>query len=148
MSRTFDQILAGLAALKAGDFDDELAGLEKLRELTDELMAQPQPERAIPALFAVIERMPDTEMGTPGPLVHTLEQMRGDYEHELAQSIRRQPATLSVWMVNRILNGTRDSRQRQVYLHLLRVAAEHPSAPDSVRHEAEHFIQHQSVQPN
>jgi hypothetical protein len=144
MPRTFDQILADFAALKPSDFDNEAEGVHKLYGLTDELMAQPQPERAIPALFAVMERMPDTEMGTPGPLVHTLEQMRGHYEHELAQSVKRQPANLSVWMVNRILNGTRDSRQRQIYLDLLRIAAEHPSAPESVRDEAEHFIQHQS----
>jgi len=130
--------------LKPSDFDDEFAGLEKLNGLTDELMTMPQPERAVPALFAVMERMPDTEMGTPGPLVHTLEWMRGRYEQELVESIKRQPADLSVWMVNRILNGTRDSRQRQIYLDLLRLAAEHPKAPESVRHEAEHFIQHQS----
>jgi len=144
MPRTFDQILAELAALKASDFDDEFAGLEKLNGLTDELMAQPQPERAIPALFAVMERMPATEMGTPGPLVHTLERMRGRYEQELVESIKRQPAGLSIWMVNRILNGTRDSRQRQIYLDLLRIAAEHPKAPEFVKHEAEGFIQHQS----
>jgi hypothetical protein len=144
MPRTFDQLLSDFAALKPGDFDDEFAGLDKLRALTDELMTLPQPQRAIPALFAVMERMPDTEMGTPGPLVHALERMRGLYEHELIESVKRQPANLSVWMVNRILNGTRDSRQRQVYLDLLRIAAEHPTAPESVRHGAEHFIQHQS----
>jgi hypothetical protein len=144
MPRTFDQLLSDFAALKPSDFDDELAGLDKLRELTDELMAQPQPERAVPALFAVMERMPDTEMGTPGPLVHTLERLRGQYEHELVESIKRQPANLSVWMVNRILNGTRDSGQRQIYLDLLRVAAEHPTAPEPVRHEAKDFIQHQN----
>jgi hypothetical protein len=146
MPHTFDQILAGLAALQASDFDDEDAGLEKLQSLTDELMAQPQPERAIPALFAVMERMPDTEMGTPGPLVHTLEKMRGHYEHELVASIKRQPAGLSVWMVNRILNGTKDLQQRQSYMDLLRFAAEHPAAPEFVRQEAEHFLQHQSQQ--
>ena len=35
MSRTFDQILAELAALKASDFDNEIAGLDKLHGLTD-----------------------------------------------------------------------------------------------------------------
>lgn len=144
MPRTFDQLLADFAALKPSDFEDEYAGLDKLRGLTDELMAQPQPDRGIPALFAVMERMPVAEMGSPGPLVHTLERMRGHYEHELVHSIKRQPANLSVWMVNRILNGTRDSRQRQIYLDLLRIAAEHPKAPGPVRHEAVHFIQHQS----
>ena len=144
MPQTLDQLVAEFVALKPSDFDDEGAGLDKLRGLIGELMAQPRPERAIPALFAVIERMPVTELGTPGPLVHTLERLRGHYEHELVESVKRQPANLSVWMVNRILNGTRDSQQRQIYLDLLRIAAEHPSAPESVRHEAEHFIQYQS----
>ena len=144
MPRTFDQLVAEFSALKPSDFDGENAGLDKLRGLTEELLAQPQPEQAIPALFAIMERMPVTEMGTPGPLVHTLERMRGHYEQELAESVKRQPARLSVWMVNRILNGARDSEQRQRYLDLLRIAAEHPSAPESVRHEAEHFIQYQN----
>ena len=143
MTRTFEQLLTELASLKPSDFHDEFAGLDKLRGLADELMAQPQPERAIPALFAVMERMPYAQMGAPGPLVHTLERMRGHYEHELAQSIKRQPANLSVWMVNRILNGTCDSRQRQIYLDLLHIAAAHPTAPNFVRHEAEDFIQYQ-----
>ena len=140
MPRTLDQILADFAALKPSDFDNEAEGVHKLYGLTDELMALPQPERAIPALFGVMERMPDTEMGSPGPLVHTLEQMRGHYEQELVESIKRQPTSLTVWMVNRILNVTRDSRQRQIYLDLLRVAAEHPAAPESVRDEAKDFI--------
>jgi len=144
MSRTFDQILAELADLKASDFDNEYAGLEKLHGLTDDLMALPQPERAIPAMFGVMERMPDVEMGTPSPLVHTLEQMRGRYESDLVESIKWQPAGLSVWMVNRILNATRDLEQRQFYMDLLRFAAEHPKAPESIRHEAKRFIQHQS----
>jgi hypothetical protein len=144
MPRTFEQIIVDFAALQPSDFDNEAAGVHRLYGLTDELMALPQPERAIPAMFDVMERMPDVEMGTPGPLVHTMEQMCGRYESELVESIKRQPAGLSVWMVNRILNGTRDPRQRQIYLDLLRLAAEHPKAPESIRHEAEHFIQHQS----
>lgn len=144
MPRNFNQLLDDFAALKPGDFEDEFAGLDKLRTLTDELIAQPQPERGIPALFAVIERMPDADMGTPGPLVHTLERLRGHYERELIESVKRQPANLTVWMVNRILNATRDSRQRQIYLDLLRVAAKHPGAPETVRQEAEHFIEYQS----
>jgi len=144
MPRTFDQILADFAALQPKDFDNEAAGVCKLNELTDELMALPRPERAIPALFAVIERMPDTYMGTPGPLVHTLEQMSGQYERELVESIKRQPADLSVWMVNRILNAERDQEQRQFYMDLLRFAAEHPKASEFARQEAESFIQHQS----
>ena len=144
MPRTFDQILAAFAALQPSDFDNEAAGVCMLNELTDELMALPQPERAIPAMFGVMERMPDVEMGTPGPLVHTLEQMRGRYEHELVESIKRKPACLAIWMVNRIINGTRDLEQRQFYMDLLQFAAEHPAATEYARHEAQFFIEHQN----
>ena len=147
MPRTFDQILDGLAALKAEDFDYHHPGFdgnERLHELTAELMTLPQPERAVPALFDVMERMPDADLGSPGPLVHTLERMRGHYESELVESIKRRPTPLALWMVNRILNGTGNPEQRQFYMDLLRFAAEHPAASGSAKYEAQHFIQHQT----
>lgn len=147
MPRSFDQILAGLAALKAEDFDSRIAGFdgkERLHELTEELMMLPRPERGVPALFDVMERMPDADLGSPGPLVHTLEQMRGHYEGELVESIRRRPSPTAIWMVNRILNATRVPEQRQFYMDLLRFAAEHPAATEAARHDTQHFIKHQS----
>ncbi|MGC3990345.1 MAG: hypothetical protein QM796_11825 [Chthoniobacteraceae bacterium] len=144
MPRNFDELLNDFSALKASDFDNEAEGLEKLRHLTEELMTHSHPEMGILALFLVMERMPDTEMGTPGPLVHTLEKMRGYYEPELIESIKRQPSNLSVWMVNRIMNGTNDVKQLQAYLAVLQIAANHLNAPESVRSVAEHFIERQS----
>jgi hypothetical protein len=147
MPRTFDQILAGLAALKPEDFDLmrlDSDGPERLHALTEELMLLPQPERGVRAMFDVMERLPDSDLGSPGPLVHTLERMRGHYESELVESIRRRPTQLAVWMTNRILNATRAPEQRQIYLDLLRFAAEHPAAPETARHEAQHFIEYQS----
>src|SRR6266487_324022 len=139
MPRTFEQIIEGLGALNAEDFDYHTPGFdghEQLHELTEELMALPQPERAIRALFDVMERMPDADLGSPGPLVHTLERMLGHYERELVESIKRRPSPTAIWMVNRILNGTRVPEQRQFYIDLLRFAAEHPKAPESARYEA------------
>ncbi len=107
-------------------------------------MALPHPERAIRTLFAVIESMPDTDMGHPGPLVHALEKMRGHYEHQLVESIKRRPTFLTVWMVNRILNATSDVEQRRFYLDLLQFAAEHAAAPESARREARYFIKYQT----
>ena len=147
MPRTFEQIIDGLAALKAEDFDYHTPGFdghEQLHELTEELMALPQPERAIRALFDVMERMPDADLGSPGPLVHTLERMLGHYERELVESIKRRPSPTAIWMVNRILNATRVPEQRRFYIDLLRFAAEHPKAPESARYEAQHFIEYQS----
>jgi hypothetical protein len=147
MPRTFEQIVSDLAALKPEDFDlmrPDSDGSERLNALTDELMTLPQPERAIRPMFDVMERMPESDLGSPGPLVHTLEQMRGHYESELAESIKRRPTPLAVWMVNRILNATRSPEQRKFYIDLLRFAAQHPAAPESARHQAERFIEYQT----
>jgi hypothetical protein len=147
MSQSFDQILTGLAALKPEDFDfmrSDSDGPERLNTLTAELMTLPQPERGIQAMFDVMERMPESDLGSPGPLVHTLEQMRGHYESELLASLKRRPTPLAVWMVNRILNATDSTEQRKFYMDLLRFAAEHPAAPEAARREAQDFIQHQS----
>jgi hypothetical protein len=149
MPRTFDQILDGLAALKPEDFDlmkPDSNGPERLKALTEELMLLPQPERGILAMFQLMERMPEVDLGSPGPLVHTLEQMRGHYESELVESLKRKPTPLSVWMVNRILNVTRSPEQRQFYLNLLRLAADHPAAPEGARQSAQHFIKRHSGQ--
>jgi hypothetical protein len=147
MPRSYEQIVADLAALKPEDFDfmrPDSDGPERLIALTDELMTLPQPERAVRPMFDVMERMPESDLGSPGPLVHTLEKMRGRYESELVESIKRRPTPLAVWMINRILNATRSPEQRQIYLDLLRFAAKHPTAPESARREAQGFIEHQT----
>lgn len=140
MARTFEQILAEFAALKPTDFDDEAEGILKLQGLTNELMTLPQPECAIPAIFDVMERLSGADLGSPGPLVHTLERMRGHYETDLTESIKRKPTALTVWMLNRMLNGTLAREQRQIYLDLLRLAAKHPAASSIAKGEAARFF--------
>jgi hypothetical protein len=143
MPLSFDQIIAGLGALIAEDFDESLPGadgIQKLYELTEALELLPEPERCIRAMFDVMERMPTADLGSPGSLVHALEWMRGRYESELVASIKRLPTPSTVWMLNRILNGTRDSNQRQIYLDWLRFAAEHTTATESVKRDAQRFI--------
>jgi len=95
---TYDEIISGLRALEDRDFGDNVP--DQLYRLTEALMELPSPERAIPELFAVMERFPDAELGTPGPLVHTLERI--NYVEELVASLRRRPTPHAVWMVNRI----------------------------------------------
>ena len=138
---TYEDVVTGLRALKAEDFADYVP--ERLDELTDAVMELPEPERAIPEMFAFMERLPDVDLGSPGPLVHTLERM--DYTTELVASLHRRPTALSVWMVNRILNSSLSPEQRQFFLDLLASVAEHPAANESARDQAEHFIHYQST---
>jgi hypothetical protein len=143
---TYEEIVAGFRALQASDFDYEninAHGPERLSELTDALMSVPEPERAVPEMFSVMERMPEADLGSPGPLVHTMERWRGGYEHELVNSVRRCPSLLSVWMVNRILNSDLPGDTRRSYMSLLNDAATHPTASESVRESARDFIDFQ-----
>src|SRR5262249_15217200 len=142
-SMTYDEIISGLDALRASDFDDsniDARGREKLYELTDAIMSLSSPERAIPALFAVVERLPDADLGSPGPLVHTLERLPG-YERGLMRSARRRPTLLSVWMVNGILNTAPPQELRQACIALLNEAAKHPKASKTVRDCARQFLE-------
>jgi hypothetical protein len=88
----YDDIIAGFRAITATDFDYknvDARGFERLTELTDSLMIIPAGlrEKAIPEMFDIMERLPDADLGSPGPLVHTLEALPR-YEDELVRSVR------------------------------------------------------------
>jgi hypothetical protein len=85
----------------------------------------------IPAMFALMERCPSADLGSPGPLVHSIESLAVDaYERELTESVRRRPMYLNVWMINRILNGKCSPARRQALVELLRGTLGHPAAAD------------------
>lgn len=118
--------------------------MERLQELTGAVATLPSPELAVPEMFQLMERMPEAELGSPGPLVHTLEGIPG-YEGHLADSVRRQPSLLSVWMVNRILNSPLMEDQRQFWIALLRRSADRPDLPQAVRKDVLGFLARQDA---
>jgi len=91
-----------------------------------------------PAMFFLLERFPDAEFGSPGPLVHELEAISG-YLPLLSDSVRRQPKYLTVWMINRVLNTNLPSDQREAWLSELRSALEHSLASAQTRRFAKDF---------
>ena len=142
----FEEIVNGLQTLDASKFDldnEDADGKQKLSELTDASLLLPSPERIIPELFKVIERLPDSDLGSPGPIVHTLEKMRGSYEAHLLESVRGHPTVLSVWMVNRILNTALSPESRGVWMAVLEDASKHSLANEETRESALNFIDHQ-----
>lgn len=145
MARPLDQVASDFDSLTAADFDEwnrRATGPERLRELCDELKRLGDPLMAAAVLFRTMERLDGSELGTPGPLVHTLEAWGGQYEAFLVESVSRKPTPLSVWMVNRILNG--NAPNREAWLSLLRRAEHHPAASDVTRAQARDFLQFQT----
>jgi hypothetical protein len=97
---------------------------------------------AVPAMLRLIERSPDAEFGSPGPLVHELEEIPG-YEDLLMESLQRQPESVTVWMANRILNSDTAPDTRARWLAILTEVRRHPKASESTKAAAAEFIEHQ-----
>lgn len=130
-----------LKSLSASDFDDtnsDANGTERLDSICDRALALEDPSSVFPEFFGLMERLPDADLGSPGPLVHVMEKHAGQYEADLMASVHRKPTALTVWMVNRIVNANR--ADKQTWMDLLRTSAGHPEAPESVREIARGFL--------
>jgi len=126
---------------------DKAQNMGRLYEILDQLQALAPDLRSpvIPAILDLIERYPEADLGSPGPLVHELEAIPA-YEPFLRQSVLRQPADLTIWMVNRILNSEIPSDVREDWLQVLRMVLTHPLASKAARQTAHDFLEHQGEQ--
>ncbi len=141
MTRSVDDLLTELQAFApTGDGADNV---HRLNELLAGFSALPGCERVAPALLALLERHPQADFGTPGPLVHALESQAG-YPELLAGSLERQPTELTAWMANRLLNSKLPRDERTLWLKRLTVVTSHPRAAASVRDSAIRFLDFQA----
>ena len=93
---------------------------------------------SVQPLLRLMERHPLTDVGSPGPIVHFVERFyKKGYEEELLLSLKRMPTLHTVWMLNRLINGT---DQAEVYLDLLKEISENASYDKEIREEALHFL--------
>lgn len=88
-------------------------------EIIEELGDKTYSFDAVEPILRLIESNPDKDFGTPGPLVHFMEKFYGKgYEEKLISSIERYPTKHTVWMLNRIINGS-DGDTKQFYIGVL-----------------------------
>lgn len=106
--------------------------MERLGRLTDDVLSLDHPEEALPQMFGILERYPDEELGSPGPLVHAIEKCRG-YEEFLFDSLERQPGTLTVWMLHRL--WLKDPKK--IYIEMLEKVIVHPRASDLIKEDVD-----------
>jgi len=141
MTRSIADLLTDLQAFApTGDGADNV---HRLNELLAGFVALPGCERIVPELLALMERYPQADFGTPGPLVHALECQPG-YPEQLAASLERQPTELAAWMANRLLNSRLPRDERSAWLRRLTVVASHPKADAGVRDSAIRFLDFQA----
>jgi hypothetical protein len=82
---------------------------------------------AVEPILQFMENHPDVDLGTPGALVHFSEEFhRHGYEEKLLESISRRPVSHTIWMLNRLINGTKVPATRQRYVDAMIRAKSHP----------------------
>jgi hypothetical protein len=141
MTRSVADLLSDLQAF--APTSDGADNVHRLNELLAGFAALPGCERVVPELLALMERFPQADFGTPGPLVQALECQPG-YPEQLAASLERQPTELGAWMANRLLNSRLPRDERGAWLRRLTVVASHPKADAGVRDSAIRFLDFQA----
>ena len=97
-------------------------------------------ETVVPILH-FIEEHPTIDFGTPGALVHFVERFyQHGYEELLLESVSRKPTSLTLWMVNRIANGTKEPDLRQRLVAAMQAARDSPAADPNTKQMADRFL--------
>jgi hypothetical protein len=110
-------------------------------DLTNAWTAAGAGTETIEPILRFVEDHPGLDFGTPGSLVHFVERFHGmGYERKLLESIARKPTSHTVWMLNRLINGTLDSGLRRGYIAAMENAKQHTLADANVVHDAESFL--------
>ena len=92
-------------------------------------------------ILRFMEDNPDLEYGTPGPVIHFMEEIDGpEYGRVLSQSIERKPIFQNVWMMNRLLNGMSSNERKGDYITVLKRANDRLSVDDNLARQITRFI--------
>jgi hypothetical protein len=96
---------------------------------------------AVEQILIFVERHPRIDYGSPGALVHFVERFyQHGYERALVESIQRQPTPHTVWMLNRVINGTTAPEVRRDYILELERARTHLLLEEDTFEQINHFL--------
>ena len=133
-------LLAQLDSITDAQAPEQLARLEKM--LTG-LSPEDCEESDFRALLSVLERFPLSDgFESFWSIVHFLEACEG-YEPILVESVRRQPAELTLTMLNRLLNADFTHCGEISYISLLELAAVSAATAPELRALAARFLEYQ-----
>lgn len=97
--------------------------------------------QAIEPTLKFMEDHPTIDYGSPGPLTHFIERFRRcGYEEALLASVRRSPTPHTIWLLNRLINGSFDDITRKAQIEVMRGVAVHQSAGGDARSSAVRFL--------
>jgi hypothetical protein len=126
------------------DNDSENDNESFFYESMEELKSKRDFKLAIEPIFKLIEKNPLSDFGFPRPFVHTLESFIGDYENYLFESLNRRPTPLTVFMLNRIINGEKNIIIKENLILRLKALLTHPSLDKETTDAINRFVTYQT----
>lgn len=125
-----------LKIVSADDFASSSA------KLTESWSAAHVGIESVEPILEFMEAHPHLDYGMPGALVHFVEEFDEDgYVERLTNSINRKPTMLTVWMLNRVINGTQEPATKMILASTMRNAAANPRADKKTVEEINHFLE-------
>lgn len=95
---------------------------------------------AVEAMLLLMERHPLVEFGVPGAMVHFAEAFYGNgYEALLVQSVKRNPAIHTVWMLHRLINDPKETRKKE-FVSLMQEIADRTDIANEITNSAKAFL--------
>lgn len=111
-------------------------------ELTDSWSSACAGVETVEPVLRFMEEHPTIDFGMPGPLVHFVERFYGKgYEDRLVQSVERKPTALTVWMLNRVINGTKKADVKERFVATMERVRFNPLADQSAIQRANRFVE-------
>lgn len=96
---------------------------------------------AVEPLLQLFERHPTAYFGDPGAIVDFIEQFGGEYENILAASVKRTPASTTVWMLNRCINAGEHTEE---FMGILKEIAGRSDVDKVIKERAQEFLDFQT----
>lgn len=92
----------------------------------------------IPALFKLIEEFDETvdlTLGSPGPLVHSIENHLPHYTKFLVESLERKPTNTNYWMADRL--SRTPGQDKDFWLSKIEAVLNHPNISATLKRDLE-----------
>lgn len=131
--------------------DDLLAAIQdvhpdwRLTQLTDAWTTAGIGFEAVEPILRFMESNQEADYGAPGPLVHFMERFfRQGFEAKLIESLRRQPTSETVGMLNSWINAASADEERRFCLDEMKRVTFHDKADAFTVEQAEHYLRFQA----
>ena len=93
-------------------------------------------------IFELMEKYPLIEFGSPGPLTHFIEKFyneNDEYETILKKSVGEKPTIHTVWLLNRVINGSQGENKTEL-TQLMKSISENEKLHNEIRNVAKEFL--------